>query len=119
MTIAFDVSESLRDALKLQAEDRIEPAQPASNVIEVDFSGGTAESTIRALLYELRDGLSCLAQDGARGRLQRCDEAAMQKIATELLSWPGKTQDGKDRPWLPAWTKEEVETLIEVWREIR
>jgi hypothetical protein len=74
----------------------------------------TAASTIEALLFELRSGLSCLAEDGARGRLLRCDEAVMRAIAAELLTW-------KDRgkPWLPPWSKEDVTKLIDTWEALR
>jgi hypothetical protein len=69
----------------------------------------TAASTIEALLYELRSGLSCLADEGARNRLRCCDEEAMRTIAAELLSWKGK-----NKSWLPPWTKEDVAKLIDV-----
>jgi hypothetical protein len=74
----------------------------------------TAASTIEALLYELRSGLSCFADEGARSRLMSCDEAAIKTIASELLTW-------KDRgkPWLPPWSEEDVAKLIDAWEALR
>jgi hypothetical protein len=69
--------------------------------------------TVDALLLELRRGLSCLEEPGARDRLRRCDEAAIEQIAVELLTWKDK---GKS--WLPDWSKDNVETLIKVWRAL-
>lgn len=79
---------------------------------------GTPQSTIDALLLALRRGLSCLADPGNRDHLRCCDEAAIRKIATELMTWPGKTKDGKPRPWLPAWEKDDVAKLLGVWRTV-
>jgi hypothetical protein len=76
-------------------------------------SATTTASTIEALLFELRSGLSCLADAGAYDRLKRCDEAAMLAIAKELLGWKDR-----NKPWLPVWSREDLETLIDVWREI-
>lgn len=81
-------------------------------------SSRTPASTIDALLYGLRRGLSCLSDPGNRERLSRCDEAAIRKIATELMTWPGKTKDGKPRPWLPAWEKDDIAKLLGVWRTV-
>jgi hypothetical protein len=74
----------------------------------------TAASTIEALLYELRKGLSCLADFGARARLRSCDRAAMREIAEELLSW-----ESKNRPWLPAWSREDVAKLLRIRRGLK
>jgi hypothetical protein len=74
----------------------------------------TAAVTIEALLHELRSGLSCLADPGALDRLWRCDEAAMRTIARELLSWKSK-----NKPWLPAWSREDVANLLRVRRGLK
>jgi hypothetical protein len=74
----------------------------------------TAASTIEALLYELRSGLSCLADEGARNRLRSCDEAAMRVIAAELLSWRSK-----NKPWLPPWSEDDVAKLAAIWGALR
>jgi hypothetical protein len=85
--------------------------QPTSLIVRPK---GTAASTIEALLYELRGGLSCLADEGAVGRLRSCDADAMRTIAAELLAW-------KDRgmPWLPPWTEDDAAKLVAVWRTLR
>ena len=75
---------------------------------------GAPDSTIEALLYELRSGLSCLSDSGARQRLRSCDEAAIQYIAAELLTWRDK-----GKPWLPPWSKEDVGKLIDAWEALR
>jgi hypothetical protein len=74
-----------------------------------EFTSRTAAGTIEALLYELRNGLSCLDDEGAVNRLRRCDGAAICTIAAELLSWKNK-----NKPWLPPWSEEEVAKLIAV-----
>jgi hypothetical protein len=69
----------------------------------------TPASTIEALLYELRSGLSCLADEDACNRLRSCDEGAMRTIAAELLSWKDK-----NKPWLPVWSEDDVAKLLAV-----
>jgi len=50
----------------------------------------TAPTTVEALMYGLRRGLSCLGDPGNRDRLRRCDAGAMTEIAKRLLDrkWP-------------------------------
>lgn len=74
----------------------------------------TAPSTIDALLYELRSGLSCLEDDGAVGRLRCCDGYAIRTIAAELLTWKGRNE-----PCLPPWTEDDVAGLVDVWEALR
>jgi hypothetical protein len=64
----------------------------------------TATSTVEALMYGLRRGLSCLGDPGNRDRLRRCDADAMGEIARRLL----------DRKW----PKEDVVKLVEAWRAV-
>jgi hypothetical protein len=71
----------------------------------------TPQSTIDALLYGLRRGLSCLEDSAEVDRLTRCDERAIRTIAAELV-----TRKTKDKPWLPAWSEEDISKLIDVWR---
>jgi hypothetical protein len=59
----------------------------------------TAVSTIEALLFELRPGLSGLSESGPRARLAACDEAAMQTIVAALSA-----RKARNNSWLPAWT---------------
>jgi hypothetical protein len=52
--------------------------------------GGTPSTTIEALMYGLRRGLSCLDDPGNRDRLRCCDGAAMREIVQRLIDrgWP-------------------------------
>lgn len=79
----------------------------------------TPTSTIEALLYGLRRGLSCLKDPGNYDRLQRCDEAAMRQVAKTLLTWPGTTRQGQPRSWLPSWTEEDIAKLLGLWKASR
>jgi hypothetical protein len=74
----------------------------------------TPESTIQALMYALRHGLSCLANPANREQLSRCDADAMKHIATELAGWKSSPHD-----WLPAWGDHEIEQLTATWRALR
>jgi hypothetical protein len=53
-------------------------------------AGGTPNTTVEALMYGLRRGLSCLDDPGNRDRLRRCDADAITEIAERLtaLGWP-------------------------------
>jgi hypothetical protein len=89
----------------------------ASNIVIFSSAGRpkrTAASTIEALLFELRSGLSCLSGWGARDRLMRCDAAAIQHIAAQLLTWKDK-----NKPWLPPWSKDDVAELLTIWRGLK
>jgi hypothetical protein len=81
---------------------------------ETQSPKGTPASTIEALLYELRAGLSCLADPGARNRLRCCDEAAIGTISSELLTWKEQR-----KLWLPPWSKEDVAKLLTIWRGLK
>lgn len=78
----------------------------------------TSSSTIDAILYELRGGLSALNDAGCLDRLQRCDKEAMEVIVAELLMWPksGRVRNAansdKVLPWLPRWSEENIAKLI-------
>lgn len=77
---------------------------------------GAAQSTVDALLYAMRRGLSCLDNPANRRRLTDCNSRQVKAIVAELRTWPGLTADGKPRPWLPAWPKGDRQKLIELWR---
>jgi hypothetical protein len=117
-----EISAALTAVLSIQAIERGWPVPSGTKVTEVtnklnDTAGiptRTAASTIEALLYELRSGLSCLADEGARNRLRSCDEAAMRVIAAELLSWRSK-----NKPWLPPWSEDDVAKLAAIWGALR
>jgi len=74
----------------------------------------TPVSTIEALMYALRSGLSCLQDEGNRDRLRRCDRPAMKEIATRLLDMKRRSNGGR-----PDWTKEDVAKLLKAWRAVR
>jgi hypothetical protein len=109
---------SLRAALRVQAKERDWDAPAAegadSSNEDAEAPPRTAASTIDALLYELRSGLSCLADDGAIDRLRSCDLTAMRSIAAELLTWKGR-----NKPWLPHWTEDDVAKLVDVWEALK
>jgi hypothetical protein len=64
----------------------------------------TPPTTIEALMFGLRRGLSCLGDSGNCDRLRRCDEGAIRQIATRLLAI--------------GWLEDEVARLIEAWQAI-
>jgi hypothetical protein len=112
-----NVSASLHEAIRIQALDREWSEAAAAAAIETTNRVNEAEkaqrptpaSTVEALLYELRSGLSCLSDHGARDRLRRCGENAIRIIAAELL-----TRKGKNKPWLPPWSEEDVAKLFAI-----
>jgi hypothetical protein len=111
-------SPSLCEALQIQARERdwARSAREAVSDLNEDAiaPSKTAAATIEALLYELRSGLSCLEGDGAVNRLRSCDEEAIRTIAAQLLTW-----EGKSKPWLPPWTKQDVAKLVAIWEALR
>jgi hypothetical protein len=84
------------------------PAEPLA-LPEPTGPTRTAQSTIDALLYELREGLSALAGDGCRKRLRCCDAAAMRIVAETLLA-----RKDKNKTWLKPWTQEDIAKLLTV-----
>jgi hypothetical protein len=64
----------------------------------------TAPSTVEALMYGLRRGLSCLGDPGNLDRLRRCDPDAMTEIAKRLLDLK--------------WSEDDVVKLVEAWRAV-
>jgi hypothetical protein len=72
----------------------------------------TAQTTIEALLFELRDGLGALAEDATRGRLGRCDQDGVRQVTSRL-------REGKGGPCDPNWSKTDIETLIVEWKKLR
>jgi hypothetical protein len=79
-----EISAALTAVLLIQAIERGRSVPSGTKVTEVtnkfnDTAGiptRTAASTIEALLYELRSGLSCLADEGARNRYRAVGRAA-------------------------------------------
>jgi len=74
----------------------------------------TSQSTIEALMYALRRGLSCFGEPGNVERLKCCDKAAVEQIAKRLRTWKAKQV-----PWLPPYTDNEIATLLKLWRALR
>lgn len=70
----------------------------------------TAQTTIEALLFELRDGLGALVEDGARGRLGRCNKTAIKQLARRLRK--GGACD-------PKWSEADVQTLLLEWKSLQ
>lgn len=69
----------------------------------------TTEATIEALMFELRDGLGALAEEGTRGRLAGCDRTAVKQVARRLRA--GHRFDAK-------WNEADVATLILEWESL-
>jgi hypothetical protein len=84
-------------------------ASTAYSLISFTALSSNTVSTVAALLYELRNGLSCLSDHGARARLMLCDEGAIRFIAAELLSWRDK-----NKSWLRPWSEEDVAKLAAI-----
>jgi hypothetical protein len=74
----------------------------------------TPKSTIEALLFGLRRGLSCLDEAGNRARLARCDAAAMKVVAARLLNLKALSKGARDD-----WPKDDVEKLVALWESLR
>ena len=72
----------------------------------------TAQTTIEALLYELRRGLAALAEHGTRSRLSRCDKAAIRQVAARL-------QPASGGPFDPTWSAADVQTLVLEWQTLK
>ena len=72
----------------------------------------TAQTTIEALMYELRDGLGALAEEGTRGRLARCNKGALREVTKRL-------QPGKGGRYDPNWSEADIQTLILEWHKLR
>lgn len=76
---------------------------------------GTPASTVEALMYGFRRGLSCLADDPRnRDRLRRCDTGAMKEIAAQLLDMKVRSNGAR-----PNWSKEAVAKLLSIWKAER
>jgi hypothetical protein len=75
---------------------------------------GTPAATIEAMMFSLRSGLSRLSDPAKLDRLKRCDADAMRQVAIRLRTWRSKKV-----PWLPAYTDDDLATLLKVWRALR
>jgi hypothetical protein len=71
----------------------------------------TAQTTIEALLHELRNGLGALAEPGTRGRLARCDSEAIREVASRLRQGHGGRYD-------PNWSDAEIQSLLIEWNRM-
>lgn len=74
----------------------------------------TPASTVEALMYVLRRGLSCLDDPANRHRLRCCDDAAMREVVGRLRSWKARNVS-----WLPAWSDQDIAKLAKAWRTLR
>lgn len=74
----------------------------------------TPASTVEALMYALRRGLSCLDDPANRARLRSCDEPAMKEIVARLRSWKAKNV-----AWLRAWSDEDIAKLLKARLTLR
>src|SRR5882672_11469563 len=74
----------------------------------------TPATTIEALMYALRRGLSCLDDPANRARLRSCDDAAMKEIVARLRTWKSRNAG-----WLPVWSDTDIAKLAKAWRTLR
>lgn len=96
-----------------EARPRQGPPEPAEDSpARQDIS--VPDATVEALVYGLRRGLSCLADNGNRLRLQRCDAAAMRQIASRLLTMGERTAGCHE-----SWAQADVAKLITLWKSLR
>jgi hypothetical protein len=96
--------------MAVEVDDRVRTTSPASPA----RSTSTSVSTIEALMYALRRGLSCVDDPANRDRLRSCDDAAMKEVIARLRSWKSRNVD-----WLRPWTDEDMAKLIKVWRTLK
>ena len=73
--------------------------------LPVTTNRGTPQSTVEALMYALRRGMSCLEDQGNRDRLRRCDADAMEQIAKRLPRF--------------GWDDDDLRVLVDVWELLR
>ena len=66
----------------------------------------TAQTTIEALIYELRRGVGMLGEEATRGRLGRCNKKAIKQVMRRLRA--GHQFD-------PKWSEADVQTLALEW----
>ena len=72
----------------------------------------TAQSTVEALMFELRDGLGVLAEESTRGRLGRCSKSAMRQVVKRLRPGQGGRYD-------PNWSAADIQTLVLEWQKLQ
>lgn len=100
-----DASRTLSAAEQLLVQQLRLTRVTDDNVIHLELKDrGTPPTTIEALMFGLRRGLSCLADPGNRDRLQRCDDGAIRQIATRLLAI--------------GWQKDDVGKLVSAWQAV-
>lgn len=74
----------------------------------------TPASTVEAMLFCVRSGLSGLQDPATLERLSRCDADVIRQIAIRLRTWKLKNV-----AWLPAYTDNDIATLLKTWRALR
>jgi hypothetical protein len=78
---------------------------------ELNERPGAAKATINALMFALRKGPDALKHPDNRRRLNELNDAQIREVATRVQKFmPHIT---------PAWTPEQVEALISIWRKLR
>jgi hypothetical protein len=69
-----------------------------------------ADSTVEALVYQLRKGGAVFGEPSARRRLSELSEHQLHEVSTRLQ---------KFRPHIArAWTSSEVELLVQMWSDL-
>jgi hypothetical protein len=71
---------------------------------ELNARSRAAQSTVEALMYSLRNGVSALARPDVLRRLAELSDAQVREIATRVLKFKAHIA--------PAWTSEDVRVLL-------
>jgi hypothetical protein len=75
-----------------------------------------AATTVEALAYQLRGGVSALREPSALRRISDLNESQIHEIAQRLTKerW-GKAEPGRQPKRVPPWQPDEIEVLISIW----
>ncbi len=70
----------------------------------------TADSTIEAMMWALRWGLSALTDPWLKKRFEMCDRAAIEEIKSRLLDMRARSNGVR-----PNWPSEDVDKVMKAW----
>jgi hypothetical protein len=79
--------------------------------------GRAASSTVEALAFQLRAGVTALREPSALRRIAELNEGQAREIASRLgrERW-GISKGGEMPPRVPPWEADEIATFLKVWR---
>jgi hypothetical protein len=78
-----------------------------------------AASTVEALAYQTRAGVSALCESSAQRRLAQLDERQMRELCGRLTKerW-GLSKNGEHPPRVPPWKPDEIQSLVQLWSNL-